>query len=61
MYDLRLDPWETMNRIDMPGYRDIAREMRRRLLQWMNETKDPAAWIFGSYKLAYYDGEPESE
>jgi len=61
LYDLKLDPWETMNRIDMPGYRDIAREMRRRLLQWMNETKDPAAWIFGSYKLAYYDGEPESE
>jgi len=56
LYDLDLDPWETMNRIDMPGYRKTATEMRRRLFEWMKETHDPAAWLFGANKLPYYDG-----
>ena len=55
LYDLALDPWETMNRINVPGYGEIAREMRRRLLEWMKDTRDPAAWIFGANKVPYYD------
>ena len=42
LYDLRTDPDETSNLVDNPGYRRRADEMRRLLLDWMTETKDPA-------------------
>lgn len=56
LYDLERDAWETTNLIDHPAYRDPARELRRRLLVWMEETADPALTIFRRNKVGYYDG-----
>ena len=56
LYDLSTDPWETMNLIDHPGYRDAGRELRRRLAEWMAETGDPTLNVFRRIKVAYYDG-----
>lgn len=42
LYDLENDPHETVNQIDNPDYAGRAREMRSRLLQWMEEKNDPA-------------------
>jgi arylsulfatase A-like enzyme len=55
LYDLALDPHETANRIDAPGYRDTARELRRRLAEWMKQTRDPARHVFRKSKQEYYD------
>jgi arylsulfatase A-like enzyme len=46
LYDLALDPYEMENRIDDPACADDAREMRARLAEWMEETKDPARGRF---------------
>ena len=56
LYDLSTDPWETLNRIDHPDYREAGRELRQRLLEWMEETSDPVLGVFRRMKVGYYDG-----
>jgi arylsulfatase A-like enzyme len=41
LYDLDADPYETTNLIDSPVYRQAVREMRGRLVRWVDETHDP--------------------
>ncbi len=41
LYDLFLDPNESRNVADDPGYRDARTEMEQRLERWMRETHDP--------------------
>jgi len=40
LYDLQDDPYELKNRIDDPAMVDAAKEGRRRLLRWIEETND---------------------
>ena len=56
LYDLATDPWETRNLIDHAAYREAARDLRRRLLAWMETTGDPARGIYWRQKVQYYDG-----
>ena len=41
LYDLKKDPNETTNLINDPAYENIAKELRKRLYEWMEKTKDP--------------------
>jgi arylsulfatase A-like enzyme len=48
LYDLEADPDELQNLIDHPEYADARREMRERLIEWMDETADPnRMWVSG--------------
>jgi arylsulfatase A-like enzyme len=48
LYDLAADPDELRNLIDHPAYGDARREMRERLIDWMDETDDPnRIWVSG--------------
>jgi arylsulfatase A-like enzyme len=40
LYDLRSDPGETVNVLNVPDYAEIARQLRERLLTWYMETCD---------------------
>ena len=42
LFDLKKDPTEAANVINLPEYASIAQQMRRRLDVWMKETMDPA-------------------
>jgi uncharacterized sulfatase len=41
LYDLARDPAEVENRIEDPDYEDIRDQMHIRLIDWMNEKRDP--------------------
>ncbi len=41
LYDLRADPDALKNLIDDPAHAERVKEMRAKLLKWMEETKDP--------------------
>lgn len=41
LYDLQQDPHELHNRINDPGLADIRNRLHDRLLDWMNDTRDP--------------------
>ena len=41
LYDLNKDPNEEHNLVNDPNYRKIAHELKKKLLNWMKETKDP--------------------
>jgi arylsulfatase A-like enzyme len=43
LYDLDADRHELQNLIDHPDYSDVRSRLRNRLVDWMNETKDPIA------------------
>ncbi|RQG94478.1 sulfatase-like hydrolase/transferase [Natrarchaeobius chitinivorans] len=46
LYDLEADPAELQNLIDHPDYAGVRREMRDRLVDWMDETNDPnRGWV----------------
>ena len=42
LYDLETDPYELCNRIDDPVAQDVKCEMQKRLLLWMNQSRDDA-------------------
>ncbi|MCA9033905.1 MAG: sulfatase [Planctomycetaceae bacterium] len=41
LYDLRIDPDQTINVIDQPDLSDVRRQLSGRLEEWMNQTADP--------------------
>lgn len=41
LYDLTKDPQETINLIDYPEYQQIAQQLRKKVDDWMIQTKDP--------------------
>ena len=41
LYDLKNDPYETINLINDLGYKDIVLELKDKLFNWMKQTKDP--------------------
>jgi uncharacterized sulfatase len=41
LYDLQSDPQEMVNRIDSPAHVAIRNRLHDRLLDWMNDTRDP--------------------
>lgn len=41
LYDLETDPYELANLLDSPDHAAIRDRLHDRLLQWMNETRDP--------------------
>jgi N-sulfoglucosamine sulfohydrolase len=41
LHDVLLDPGEGRNLIDDPAYAGVARDLRRRLRRWMEDTEDP--------------------
>jgi arylsulfatase A-like enzyme len=43
LYDLRADPHELDNLIDSPDHESVRRDLRERLLSWMERTDDPLA------------------
>jgi uncharacterized sulfatase len=43
LYDLEADPYEMRNLADDPGHADVARELRQRLIEHIQRTKDPVA------------------
>lgn len=53
LYDLEVDPYETVNRIADPTLRDVVEEMRQRLLAFCNRTNDP--WL----EISFQEGEVE--
>jgi len=40
LYDLKNDPYELVNLINDPAYKDVLSEMKTRLLNWQRKTKD---------------------
>ena len=55
LYDLEKDPNEMINLIDDESSHSIGDELRTRLLKWMKETKDPAAWLFAANRIPFYE------
>ncbi|MGB2821993.1 MAG: sulfatase-like hydrolase/transferase [Phycisphaerae bacterium] len=55
LYDLREDPYETSNLVCSPDHREIAREMRDRLIRHIDATQDALAagqmrfWLEGAF------------
>ena len=43
LFDLRADPYEMTNLVDLPEHMDVAREMHRRLTALLDETGDDYA------------------
>lgn len=41
LYDIQEDPYELKNLISDPSYYAIAKELHQKILDWMNETRDP--------------------
>ena len=41
LYDIKVDPYETINLAGNPQYRRVLKSMRRRLKTWMKDTHDP--------------------
>ncbi|ELY83173.1 sulfatase-like hydrolase/transferase [Natrinema altunense] len=53
LYDLEADPAELQNLIDHPAYVDVRRNMRNRLVEWMDETADPnRVWVTDALETA---------
>jgi hypothetical protein len=55
LYDLEADPGEIVNRIDDPAMAQTLRRLRRRLVEWMQETDDPL-WM-GWLEVELLDGD----
>ncbi|RQG97470.1 sulfatase-like hydrolase/transferase [Natrarchaeobius oligotrophus] len=57
LYDLEADSGELQNLIDHPDYERVRREMRKRLIEWMDETADPnRGWVPDVLLRASRDG-----
>ncbi|WP_049901673.1 sulfatase-like hydrolase/transferase [Natrinema sp. J7-1] len=53
LYDLEADPAELQNLIDHPAYVDVRRDMRTRLVEWMDEPADPnRVWVTDALETA---------
>lgn len=50
LYDLDLDPQEMTNLIDEPGHARRRNALHDRLLNWMNETRDPFRGYYWHYR-----------
>lgn len=48
LFDIENDPMETTNLIDRPELADVAERMRRQVIQWRQDTKDP--WLEQSFQ-----------
>ena len=42
LYDLHQDPYELKNRINDPALADVARQLRERIIAWMDDHDDDA-------------------
>jgi len=51
LYDLCGDPDETINQIDNPVYTEVIKDIRYKLLEWMDETEDPLRRLYFHYVL----------
>ena len=49
LYDLEQDPHEMKNLIDNPEYESVLKEMRQKLVEWMEETDDPGLRMYKWY------------
>jgi hypothetical protein len=41
LYDLLLDPNETCNRVELPEYLEVKKDLEVSLMDWMQATNDP--------------------
>lgn len=41
LYDIKADPYETINLANTPHYRSVLKSMRQRLVTWRQDTHDP--------------------
>jgi len=53
LYDLSRDPQETRNVIHHPDYRETVRDLRERMADWMERTRDPTQRMFRN-AMRYY-------
>jgi len=58
LYDLNTDPYEMKNIIDEPAYHETVKMMRGKLLDWMNQTADPALQFY-ERQMNYWHGTPD--
>ncbi|MFW6336223.1 MAG: sulfatase-like hydrolase/transferase [Phycisphaeraceae bacterium] len=57
LYDLDADPWEKCNLIRHPGYQEVARTLRSRMFEWLQEADDQALAALRT-KQRYYEAQP---
>jgi N-sulfoglucosamine sulfohydrolase len=53
LYDLHIDPVERQNLIGQAAYADVERDLRERLINWMQSTNDPL--LNGPISSPYYN------
>jgi arylsulfatase A-like enzyme len=51
LYDLEKDPYEMNNVCDDPAYADRLKQLRERLAEWMEKTKNPSRNVFRKTRL----------
>ncbi|MBR5742016.1 MAG: hypothetical protein IKX91_05605, partial [Firmicutes bacterium] len=49
LFDLKNDPWETMNLFDMTGYDEITERLRKKLFEFRDEWDDESILLGQQY------------